>query len=86
MEGESNESNWSLCRIHIVHYYQSYTLWIFVQIRSPHGIAIFIEATTDNINRTVASVRSIFTKNNGSLGTNGSLSFIFDAKGKAWLL
>jgi YebC/PmpR family DNA-binding regulatory protein len=47
----------------------------------PHGIAIFVEATTENINRTVASVRSIFTKNNGSLGTNGSLSFIFDAKG-----
>ena len=47
----------------------------------PHGIAIFVEATTDNINRTVANVRSIFTKNNGSLGTNGSLSFIFDTKG-----
>jgi len=47
----------------------------------PHGIAIFIYATTDNLNRTVASVRSIFTKNNGSLGTNGSLSFIFETKG-----
>ncbi|MBT8327198.1 MAG: YebC/PmpR family DNA-binding transcriptional regulator [Bacteroidia bacterium] len=48
---------------------------------APHGIAIFIEATTDNLNRTVASVRSIFTKNGGTLGTNGSLSFIFDTKG-----
>ena len=48
---------------------------------APHGIAIFIEAGTDNLNRTVASVRSIFTKNNGSLGTNGSLSFIFEPKG-----
>ncbi len=47
----------------------------------PHGIALFVEATTDNINRTVAAVRSIFTKNNGNLGTNGSLSFIFDTKG-----
>ncbi|MGB1037423.1 MAG: YebC/PmpR family DNA-binding transcriptional regulator [Bacteroidia bacterium] len=47
----------------------------------PHGIAIFIDATTDNINRTVASIRSIFSKNNGSLGTNGSLSFIFDTRG-----
>ncbi len=46
-----------------------------------HGIAIFVEATTDNINRTVAAVRSIFTKNGGSLGTNGSLSFLFDTKG-----
>ncbi|MBT6234622.1 YebC/PmpR family DNA-binding transcriptional regulator [Bacteroidia bacterium] len=48
---------------------------------APHGIAIFVEATTDNINRTVAAVRSIFTKKGGNLGTNGSLSFIFDTKG-----
>jgi len=48
---------------------------------APHGIAIFVEATTDNLNRTVAAVRSIFTKNGGTLGTNGSLSFIFDTKG-----
>jgi YebC/PmpR family DNA-binding regulatory protein len=47
----------------------------------PHGIAIYLHATSDNINRTVANVRSIFTKNNGSLGTNGSLSFIFETKG-----
>ena len=47
----------------------------------PNGIAIFVEATTDNTNRTVASVRSIFTKNGGSLGTNGSLEFLFDKKG-----
>ncbi len=47
----------------------------------PHGIAIFVECTTDNTNRTVASVRSIFSKNNGSLGTNGSLEFLFDRKG-----
>lgn len=47
----------------------------------PHGIAIFLDTTTDNINRTVANIRSIFSKNNGSLGTNGSLSFLFDTKG-----
>ncbi|SHF72407.1 DNA-binding regulatory protein, YebC/PmpR family [Salegentibacter echinorum] len=47
----------------------------------PHGIAFFIECTTDNTNRTVASVRSIFSKNNGNLGTNGSLEFLFDKKG-----
>ncbi|WP_127845949.1 YebC/PmpR family DNA-binding transcriptional regulator [Psychroflexus aestuariivivens] len=47
----------------------------------PNGIAIFVECTTDNTNRTVASVRSIFTKNGGSLGTNGSLEFLFDRKG-----
>ncbi|MDT0651157.1 YebC/PmpR family DNA-binding transcriptional regulator [Autumnicola edwardsiae] len=47
----------------------------------PNGIAFFIECTTDNTNRTVASVRSIFAKNGGSLGTNGSLEFLFDKKG-----
>ncbi len=47
----------------------------------PNGIAFFIECTTDNTNRTVASVRSIFSKNGGSLGTNGSLEFLFDRKG-----
>ncbi|WP_121666073.1 YebC/PmpR family DNA-binding transcriptional regulator [Mesonia aquimarina] len=47
----------------------------------PHGIAIYVECTTDNTNRTVASVRSIFSKNGGSLGTNGSLEFLFDRKG-----
>lgn len=47
----------------------------------PGGIALFVEATSDNLNRTVASVRSIFTKNGGSLGTNGSLAFLFERKG-----
>ena len=47
----------------------------------PHGIAIFVECTTDNTNRTVASIRSIFSKNGGNLGTNGSLEFLFDCKG-----
>ena len=47
----------------------------------PHGVAIFVETMTDNLNRTVANVRSAFSKNGGSLGTNGSLEFIFDRKG-----
>jgi len=45
------------------------------------GIAIFIEATTDNQQRTVSNIRSYFNKYGGNLGTNGSLSFIFDRKG-----
>lgn len=48
---------------------------------APYGVAVFIECTTDNLNRTVADVRSILTKGGGSLGTNGSLEFIFDRKG-----
>jgi YebC/PmpR family DNA-binding regulatory protein len=45
------------------------------------GIAIFVECLSDNNNRTVSSVRSAFTKYGGHLGTNGSLSFLFDRKG-----
>jgi len=48
---------------------------------APGGIAVFVECLTDNNNRTVASVRSAFSKHGGSLGTNGSLSFLFDRKG-----
>ena len=47
----------------------------------PGGIAIFVECLSDNNNRTVSSVRSMFTKYGGHLGTNGSLSFLFDRKG-----
>lgn len=45
---------------------------------APHGIAIIIETATDNNNRTVANVRSYFNKCNGSLGTAGSVSFMFE--------
>jgi YebC/PmpR family DNA-binding regulatory protein len=45
------------------------------------GIAIFVECLSDNNNRTVGSVRSIFSKYGGHLGTNGSLSFLFERKG-----
>ena len=44
----------------------------------PHGIAIFVETATDNNNRTVANIRSYFNKCNGSLGTSGSVEFMFD--------
>jgi YebC/PmpR family DNA-binding regulatory protein len=47
----------------------------------PHGIAAYIECTSDNQQRTVSNVRSIFNKFSGNLGTNGSLSFLFDRKG-----
>lgn len=46
----------------------------------PFGIAIVVETATDNPTRTVANVRSYFNKNNGSLGTTGSLEFLFDHK------
>lgn len=47
----------------------------------PHGVAIFVECTTDNLNRTVSAVRSMFNRHGGSLGTKGMLEFIFDRKG-----
>ena len=46
----------------------------------PHGIAIVVETATDNHTRTVANVRSYFNKAGGSLGTSGSLSFLFEHK------
>lgn len=46
----------------------------------PHGIAIFVDAATDNTTRTVANVRAVFNKYSGNLGTQGSLSFLFDHK------
>lgn len=46
----------------------------------PHGVAILVETATDNTNRTVANIRSYFTKFGGSLGTSGSVSFMFDHK------
>jgi YebC/PmpR family DNA-binding regulatory protein len=48
---------------------------------APNGVGIFIECMTDNNQRTVSLVRSIFNRRGGNLGTNGSLSFIFDRKG-----
>ncbi|MFY9116666.1 MAG: YebC/PmpR family DNA-binding transcriptional regulator [Bacteroidales bacterium] len=44
----------------------------------PHGIAFLIETATDNTTRTVANIRSYFNKHGGSLGTSGSVDFLFD--------
>lgn len=48
----------------------------------PNGIAVIVETLTDNKNRTAANVRSAFTKGNGSIGTPGCVSFMFDKKGQ----
>ena len=47
---------------------------------APYGIAIVVETATDNTTRTVANVRSYFNKAGGSLGTTGSLDFLFEHK------
>lgn len=46
----------------------------------PHGVAIVIETATDNSTRTVGNIRSYFNKHGGSLGTTGSLEYLFDRK------
>lgn len=48
----------------------------------PNGIAIIVEAMTDNRNRTASNVRSYFTKHGGDLGQTGSVGFMFDRKGE----
>lgn len=48
----------------------------------PNGIAIIVEALTDNKNRTAANVRNAFTKGNGNVGSQGCVSFMFDRKGQ----
>ena len=48
----------------------------------PGGTAIIVEALTDNKNRTAANVRAAFSKGNGSIGTQGCVSFMFDTKGQ----
>jgi len=47
----------------------------------PHGIAVMVETLTDNRNRTVQEVRSLFARHGGSLGSNGSVSWLFDNRG-----
>jgi YebC/PmpR family DNA-binding regulatory protein len=51
----------------------------------PGGAAIFIEATTDNPNRTVADIRHAFSRNGGNLGATGSVGWMFDRKGQIYL-
>jgi len=48
----------------------------------PNGVAVIVEAMTDNRNRTASTVRSTFTKNGGNLGETGSVGFMFDRKGE----
>src|SRR6201997_2213987 len=49
---------------------------------APGGVAIIVEAATDNRNRTGAEIRSIFTQNNGNLASSGSVSYMFHRKGQ----
>lgn len=46
-----------------------------------HGVAVFVECATDNLNRTVSNVRSLFSKYGAGLGVNGSVEYLFDRKG-----
>ena len=48
--------------------------------KGPHGVLFFVECATDNTNRTVANVKSYFTKSGGSLVPSGSLEFMFERK------
>ena len=48
----------------------------------PGGVAVIVEAATDNKNRTAAEIRSIFTKNDGNLASSGSVSYMFHKKGQ----
>jgi len=65
--GEGSSVNYEYCS------YEGY---------GPNGIAIIVDCLTDNKNRTAANVRSAFTKGNGSIGTQGCVSFMFDKKGQ----
>ncbi len=49
---------------------------------APGGVAVFVDASTNNVNRTVGNVRSYFTKCDSNLGTNGSLAHVFERKGE----
>src|SRR5437868_921895 len=52
------------------------------EIYGPHGVAILVELSTDNRNRTASEIRSIVTKNGGSIATQGSVSRLFQRKGQ----
>jgi len=53
---------------------------------APGGVAVIVDAATDNKNRTAAEIRSIFTKNHGNLATSGSVSYMFHRKGQIGVL
>ena len=48
---------------------------------APHGVAVLVQAATDNTTRTVSNVRNVFSKNGGNFGTSGSVSFMFRRMG-----
>ena len=49
---------------------------------APHGVAVFVEAETDNINRTVKDLRNLFSDHGGNLGKDGSVAYLFEQKGR----
>ena len=49
---------------------------------APHGVAVFVEAETDNINRTVKDLRNLLTDHGGNLGKDGSVAYLFEQKGR----
>lgn len=53
---------------------------------APGGVAVLVETMTDNRNRTVAEVRHSFAKRGGSLGTDGSVAYLFSRQGKIWII
>ena len=54
---------------------------ILYEAYGPHGIALMVECTSDNVNRTVANIRHILKSGNGTLATSGSVAFLFERKG-----
>src|SRR5262245_4208561 len=52
------------------------------EVYGPHGVAMLVELSTDNRNRTAAEIRSLLTKNGGSIATSGSVSRLFHRKGQ----
>jgi YebC/PmpR family DNA-binding regulatory protein len=55
------------------------------EIYGPHGVALLVELSTDNRNRTAAEIRSLLTKNGGSIATAGSVSRLFQRKGQLFV-
>jgi len=49
---------------------------------APHGVAVFVEAETDNLNRTVKDLRTLFGNHGGNLGKSGSVAYLFERKGR----
>ncbi len=52
------------------------------EVYGPHGVAILVELSTDNRNRTAAEIRSLLTKNGGTIATSGSVTRLFQRKGQ----